>query len=104
MGRGSPRGRGTVLWESVASRLRAEGKLEGKAEGKAGGEVTGRADLLVQLLAARFGIVPKPVRARIAAASSEQLSRWAIRCIDSESLAQVFADDGTPGASARGRW
>ncbi len=64
----------------------------GKAEGKAEGEAKGRAALLARLLTRRFGRLPAAIGARLDAAPSDQLDRWAERLLDATSLDDVFAD------------
>ena len=62
---------------------KAEGLLEGKAEGKA--------ELLLKLLAIRFGPLPEPTRARITAATTEQIDTWAERMLTASTLDEVLA-------------
>ena len=58
---------------------KAEGLLEGKAE------------LLLKLLAIRFGPLPEPTRARITAATTEQIDTWAERMLTASTLDEVLA-------------
>jgi hypothetical protein len=67
---------------STADRLFARGMVEGKAEGKS--------ELVLRLLAARFGTLPARLVARVRAASTRDLDRWALRLLDAKSLAEVF--------------
>lgn len=69
---------------SAASRLRAEGRKEGRVEG--------RVEVLRTLLEARFGRLPEDVGRRLAAASLEQLDRYARRVVTASSLDAVFVD------------
>jgi hypothetical protein len=64
------------IMRTGASKLRAEGRVE----------------LLLSQLTKRFGAVPDAVRARLQAASTAELERWAIRLLDARSLDDVFAD------------
>jgi len=65
-----------------ARRYFGQGKAEGKSEGKA--------ELLVRQLTRRFGRISAAARARLDAASPEDLDRWAERFIDAASLEEVF--------------
>ncbi len=70
----------------------AEGQARGKAEGKAEGLAEGEARSLMRLLVKRFGPLPEPVVAQIAAGSIEELDRWVDRVLDAPDLEAVFAD------------
>ncbi len=48
----------------------------GKAEGMAKGKVEGKAELLLRLLAQRFGRLPRTIRQRVLKADNEALDRW----------------------------
>jgi predicted transposase YdaD len=82
---------------STADRLfasgKAEGKVEGKAEGKAEGRAEGKSEIVHRLLVARFGRLPSRLAARLRAATDRDLDRWALRLLDAESLAEVFATE-----------
>lgn len=52
--------------------------------------VEGRAEALLELLAARFGRVPAEAKARILAANGATLSRWSIRVLTAPTLAAVL--------------
>ena len=67
----------------------AEGLQQGRQEGRQEGGVRS----LLRLLERRFGPVPEPVRARVAAADLDTLERWFDRGIDAPTLDAVF-DDG----------
>jgi predicted transposase YdaD len=69
---------------SLADRLKASGRAEG--------EINGRAQLLLQLLAQRFGKLPSATRARIGAGTLAQLERWASRLLAAATLDDVFAE------------
>jgi flagellar biosynthesis/type III secretory pathway protein FliH len=69
----------------------AEGKAEGRAEGKAEGRAKGKAELLMRLLAVKFGEVPPAVATRVAQANDEELLRWSERLLTADSLGAVFA-------------
>ena len=53
-----------------------------RREGEARGEARGRAGLLTEQLATRFGPLDQPDRDRIAAATPEQISTWSTRLIN----------------------
>lgn len=57
------------------------------------GRVEARAELLIKLLAHKFGELPSDYLARIADASDEQREHYAVRVVTVDSLAKVFADD-----------
>ncbi len=75
---------------------REKGKVEGLAEGEARGEARGRAEgeakSLMRLLVKRFGPLPQPVIAQIAAGSIEELDRWVDRVLDAPTLEAVFGE------------
>jgi predicted transposase YdaD len=76
----------------LLERGRAEGEAKGRAEGEAKGEAKGRADVLLKLLAVKFGPTSEGVAKRIRSASLEQLDRWVERVITATSLEDVLAD------------
>ena len=88
------------VWETdmqtVAEQWRAEARAMGeaqgggKAEGKVEGKVEGNADMLLKLLACRFGAVPEDTRTRIYAASIADLDAWAAAVLSASSLDEVF--------------
>jgi hypothetical protein len=65
---------------------------EGYDKGREDGLETGRAMLLRQL-GRRFGVVPEPIAARVAAATPPELERWSDRVLDAASLDDVFAGE-----------
>jgi predicted transposase/invertase (TIGR01784 family) len=71
---------------STAEKLRAEGR----AEGRVAGRVEGRAELVLKLLTLRFGSLPSPIRARIEAASIEELDSFAERVLSARTLDEVL--------------
>ncbi|MEM6457036.1 MAG: hypothetical protein AAF772_18245, partial [Acidobacteriota bacterium] len=77
-----------------------EGVQIGKAEGVQIGEAKAQADglrmlrgLVAQQLEARFGALTADVQARVDAADTGQLQRWAVRVVTASSVDAVFDDD-----------
>ena len=68
----------------------AEGLAEGEAKGLAEGEARGEAKSLMRLLVKRFGPLPDPVVAQIAAGSMDDLDRWFDAAITASSVEAVF--------------
>jgi hypothetical protein len=64
---------------------KVEGKLEGKAEGKA--------DLLLRLLAQRFGPLSPDVVARVRSAGGSQLDDWSDRLFQARDLEDLLSED-----------
>ncbi len=89
-----------TLVETWKQEGKAEGLAAGKAEGLATGEILGRekglaegeAKSLVHLLVKRFGTLPQPVVAQIAAGSIEELDRWVDRVLDAPTLEAIFGE------------
>jgi len=75
-------------WEREwQERSEAHGREEGRAEGVA----AERTALLVRLLERRFGQIDDSVRARIAAASPDELLAYADRVLDARDIDSVFS-------------
>jgi predicted transposase/invertase (TIGR01784 family) len=74
------------------ARGRVEGEARGRVEGEARGRVEGARRVLLQLLQLKFGELPSSERARVQAASEEELLRWTARLLTADSLAAVLAD------------
>ncbi len=70
----------------------AAGEALGREKGLAEGEARGEAKLLMHLLVKRFGPLPEPVIAQIAAGSIDDLDRWVDRVLDAADLAAVFGE------------
>jgi hypothetical protein len=64
---------------------------QGRAEGRTEGEARGRAEVVLKLLALRFGPLAEPVRESIRAASIEQLDTFAERLLTASSLEEVLS-------------
>jgi hypothetical protein len=57
------------------------------------GRAEGRAEVLLSIIAARFGAVPQAITERVRTASAEQIDRWAKGALTASSLAELFSDD-----------
>ena len=57
------------------------------------GRAKGRAELLLQLVAERFGPPPPDFTGRVRTASVDQVERWAKRILTASSLADLLRDD-----------
>ncbi len=63
---------------------------QGRAMGIVQGRAEGRAELLLRLLGAKFGVLGDSTVARVRVASIEQLDRWAERVLTAQSLDEVL--------------
>ena len=73
-------------FEAYSEKLRQEGRREGRREGQR--------ELLASLLTRRFGPLPARIRARLDAASLEELERLTGAVLDAPALDALFADEG----------
>ena len=71
---------------NTAERLHREGLEKGRVEGR----VEGRAEIVLRLLAKRFGSLPGDVEARVRGAKSEELDRWTDRILDAPTIGSVL--------------
>jgi flagellar biosynthesis/type III secretory pathway protein FliH len=69
-----------------------EGLQQGIQQGTERGERIGEAKVVERQLARRFGPLAAETRARLQAATLEQLDRWADRLLDAATLEEVFSD------------
>jgi hypothetical protein len=69
-----------------------------KREGRAEGDREGRARMLLELLAARFGPVPAAAKAQVLAASARTITRWSLRLLSAPNLAAVLGETATGAA------
>jgi hypothetical protein len=76
--------------ERVMSIALEQFKAEAFSHGVAQGEVKGRAATLSKLLSRKFGELSPGVRARIEAASLEELDAWTDAVLDAPTLERVF--------------
>jgi len=81
---------------STAEKLRNEGIAKGIAKGMATGIATGiassRIEVLLRLLAKRFGAPTPATIQRVHAAPLHEIDRWTDRMLDAKTLDDVFAD------------
>ena len=77
----------SVIYEEWERRVREDAERVGEQRGKE----EGRRELLLALLGQRFGPLPGEARARIEAASTEELERMGLRVLTAQSLAEVLA-------------
>ena len=68
----------------------SQGEAQGRAEGQAEGLVQGRAELVLRLLARRFGEVPQAVQTSLRHADIEALDRIGERLLTARSLADAL--------------
>jgi hypothetical protein len=61
-----------------------------RAEGRAEGEALGRSEALVQLLALKFGHLPRPALDTLHAASTSQIQTWTARVLTADTLEEVL--------------
>jgi predicted transposase YdaD len=70
---------------------RQEGRVEGRQEGRVEGRQEGRAELVLKLLALRFGALPERAVEQVRAASLEELDGFAERVLTANALEDVLA-------------
>jgi hypothetical protein len=68
----------------------AEGREEGREEGRTQGRMEGRLDVILKLLAARFGPLPEAVQTRVRGAQDAQLDTLAERLFTAQTLEQAL--------------
>lgn len=72
---------------SSIERVRSEQKFH---EGEQKGEQRGKTEMLIRLLALRFGNLPPAVQVKINAAPNTQIEAWFDRAVDAPTLDEVF--------------
>ena len=77
---------------TAAEKLTKQGEEKGRKEGRKEGRQEGQAELVLRLLALRFGELPSNITQRVRAASDSELTQWAERVLTAASLDEVFAD------------
>ncbi len=75
---------------TIAEQLRQEGRQQGRQQGRQEGRQEGQRGVVLKQLRVRFGEVPDRVVARVDAATSEQLDRWAERILTAKSIDEVL--------------
>jgi hypothetical protein len=78
---------------TVAEELMQKGREVGREEGREVGRTEGQVTLLVRMLTRKFGDLPAEYRARLEAATTDLLERYAERLLVAGTLAAVFTDD-----------
>jgi predicted transposase YdaD len=69
----------------------AEGQREGWAKGKAAGQAEGRMELILKLLALRFGPLTEASQARVRGAQDAQLDAVAERMLTAKTLEEAVS-------------
>jgi hypothetical protein len=72
---------------------REDGREEGLEEGLQQGLRKGQAGLVLRLLERRFGVISGQYLEKLETAQLDQLSRWAERILEADSLSDVFAEN-----------
>ncbi|RBO90142.1 hypothetical protein [Nocardia puris] len=80
---------------TTAEQLRAEGEARGEARGRAEGEARGaaraRAEMLIVLLAEKFGTLPNSAIERVHAADADRLRTWTLKILTASTLDEALA-------------
>lgn len=69
---------------STAEKLRAEGRVEGRAEG--------RVEVVLKLLALRYGVLPDAATARVRGATQSELDGFTERVLSAATLDACLSD------------
>ena len=69
---------------------RAAGRAEGNAEGKAAGKAEGRIEIILKMLALRFGLPPADIETRVRSARAEQLDAVIERMLTAQTLEEAL--------------
>lgn len=77
---------------STAERIRREALRKGLEQGIEQGKVRGQANLLLRILAAKFGAVSQEMEERVRSGSIEDLDRWAVAAVRATELDEVFEE------------
>lgn len=77
----------TELYQWALQRGMAQGVAEGVAQGVAQGEQS----LLLRLLGARFGNLPREIEEKVHAADKDTLERWGLQLLTANSLDEALA-------------
>jgi predicted transposase/invertase (TIGR01784 family) len=89
------RERALQMWEAGVAKVRREGieegRVEGRVEGREEGRVEGKAELLLRVLALKFGPLSPETMQRVRRAPEASLDSWSERFIAATTLDDVFA-------------
>lgn len=80
-----------TMLETNMARWEREWQERSEAHGREEGRAEGRADFLVRLLERRFGPIDDSVRARVDAATPDELLDYADRVLDARDIESVFS-------------
>lgn len=83
-----------IFGPSIRKGLR-QGLKEGIKQGRAEGLVDGRRELLQEMLAGRFGVIPPKIRKRLAALSPAETAEASMRLLDARRIEDVFPPSPT---------
>lgn len=83
--------------QEVVMNFLEEIEQRGERRGERRGEQKGRAQMLLELLAMRFGDVSPAERERVMAANKSVLSTWGSRVLTATTLAEVLGESDTAG-------
>ncbi|HEX2674998.1 MAG TPA: Rpn family recombination-promoting nuclease/putative transposase [Polyangiales bacterium] len=81
---------------TTAEKLRAEGRSQGREEGREEGRTQGRAEVILKLLALKFGSLPASAERRVRRASLEELDAIAERVLFAKTLAAALRSARKP--------
>ena len=73
-----------------ARRYFGQGKAEGRAEGRTEGRLEGRVEIVLKLLALRFGPLPEAAQTRVRSAQEAQLDTVAARVLTAHTLEEAL--------------
>lgn len=87
--------------DEIERRGELKGKREGKREGRREGARMEREQVVLELLAARFGPLPAGVKERVGAADDATLAQWTLRVLTARTLKAVLEGEAAPAAPER---
>ncbi|MBK8255508.1 MAG: Rpn family recombination-promoting nuclease/putative transposase [Polyangiaceae bacterium] len=79
----------------------AKGRAEGVAEGVAKGVAKGRATMLLDLMAAKFGRLPRATKERVEKGTDAELLSWGLRVLTANTMDEVFGPMEAPPAAPK---
>src|SRR5690606_1428908 len=89
-----PESQGTIM-ATLAEQWMKQGLERGLDQGRQEGLDQGRRQTLARLLELKFGPVPDDAQRRLAAASSDELTRWTERVLTATALEDVLDHGNT---------